>query len=184
MDLGATICLARIPRCGACPLARRCPARGTSDEPVRKQSRFEGSFRQRRAIALRLVASATRLLGELDVDAIESLARDGLVVVDDGLVQLPRRRSTERRLLPGSLPEARPRTKYGPETRSRPRVPPGPKELRVLAPSAESPSGSEATSVGRGERSRSAYDRIETGRTRCASPVESAPSHSLRSKGI
>ena len=89
MDLGATICLARIPRCGACPLERLCPARGTRDAPVRKQSRFEGSFRQRRAIALRLVASQPRLLGELDVDAIEALARDGLVVVDGGLVRLP-----------------------------------------------------------------------------------------------
>src|SRR5439155_1849486 len=28
MDLGATVCLARIPRCGVCPLAERCPSRG------------------------------------------------------------------------------------------------------------------------------------------------------------
>ena len=27
-DLGATVCLARIPRCGACPLAAGCPSRG------------------------------------------------------------------------------------------------------------------------------------------------------------
>ena len=53
MDLGATICLARIPRCDACPLADGCPSRGTRDEPLRKQSRFEGSFRQRRADTLR-----------------------------------------------------------------------------------------------------------------------------------
>ena len=43
------ICLARIPRCGACPLAAACPSRGPRYEPLRKQSRFEGSFRQRRA---------------------------------------------------------------------------------------------------------------------------------------
>ncbi|HEU0057798.1 MAG TPA: hypothetical protein VFQ08_11125, partial [Gaiella sp.] len=49
MDLGATICLARIPRCDACPLARACPSRGTRDAPTRKQPPFEGSFRQRRA---------------------------------------------------------------------------------------------------------------------------------------
>src|SRR5436190_13781354 len=33
MDLGATICLARIPRCGACPLAADCPSRGRRYEP-------------------------------------------------------------------------------------------------------------------------------------------------------
>src|SRR5580765_7040577 len=27
-DLGATVCLARIPRCGQCPLAEGCPSRG------------------------------------------------------------------------------------------------------------------------------------------------------------
>src|SRR5580765_1307213 len=42
-DLGATVCLARIPRCEACPLAERCPARGSRYEPLRKQGRFEGS---------------------------------------------------------------------------------------------------------------------------------------------
>ena len=89
MDLGATVCLARIPRCARCPLATRCPSRGTRDEPLRRQSRFEGSFRQRRAAALRLVASAPRAERELDADAVRSLARDGLVVVADGLVCLP-----------------------------------------------------------------------------------------------
>src|SRR5205823_14629447 len=47
MDLGATVCLARVPRCGICPLAARCPSRGRRYEPLRRQSRFEGSFRQR-----------------------------------------------------------------------------------------------------------------------------------------
>ena len=90
MDLGATVCLARIPRCGMCPLAGDCPSRGTRDEPVRKQSRFEGSFRQRRAVALRLVATGTRDAGELDREAVGSLERDGLVVVERGVVSLPR----------------------------------------------------------------------------------------------
>jgi len=27
MDLGATVCLARVPRCGICPLAEACPSR-------------------------------------------------------------------------------------------------------------------------------------------------------------
>ena len=89
MDLGATVCLARIPRCEQCPLEAICPSRGTRDEPLRRQSRFEGSFRQRRAAALRLVAESERRADELDTDAVRSLARDGLVVVADGRVSLP-----------------------------------------------------------------------------------------------
>jgi len=89
MDLGATICLARIPRCGACPLAAECPSRGRRYEPLRRQSRFQGSFRQRRAAILRLVAEKARPVGELDPEAVEALASDGLVVVSRGLVGLP-----------------------------------------------------------------------------------------------
>ena len=51
MDLGATVCLARIPRCDVCPLVSECPSRGIREEPARKQGPFEGSFRQRRAAA-------------------------------------------------------------------------------------------------------------------------------------
>jgi A/G-specific adenine glycosylase len=89
MDLGATICLARIPRCDVCPVASECPARGIREEPARKQGPFEGSFRQRRAATLRLVADTPCALSELDDEAVRSLERDGLVVVDDGLVALP-----------------------------------------------------------------------------------------------
>jgi A/G-specific adenine glycosylase len=89
MDLGATICLARIPRCDACPLASECPARGVREEPRRKQGPFEGSFRQRRAAALRIVADAPSALEALDVEAVRSLAQDGLVVVEQGVVTLP-----------------------------------------------------------------------------------------------
>jgi A/G-specific adenine glycosylase len=89
MDLGATICVARVPRCDRCPLAPWCPSRGTRDEPARKQSRFEGSFRQRRADALRAVAAAPQPAGRLEAAVVDSLARDGLVVVDRGRVRLP-----------------------------------------------------------------------------------------------
>ena len=89
MDLGATICLARIPRCHACPLAERCPSRGRRYEPLRKQSRFEGSFRQRRARTLALVAERARRRSSLDEEATEALAADGLVQVRRGLVSLP-----------------------------------------------------------------------------------------------
>ena len=90
MDLGATVCLARIPRCEACPLQAVCPSRGTRDEPARKQSRFEGSFRQRRAATLRLVAASATPRNALDLEAVEALEKDGLVVVlGDGTVGLP-----------------------------------------------------------------------------------------------
>jgi A/G-specific adenine glycosylase len=83
-DLGATICLARIPRCGECPLATLCPSRGRRYEPLRRQSRFEGSFRQRRAAALRAVAAGR----DPDDDAaVAALVRDGLLTADGLLPQ-------------------------------------------------------------------------------------------------
>jgi len=88
-DLGATVCLARIPRCDACPLARRCPSRGRRYEPLRKQSRFEGSFRQKRAAMLELVAAEPRPLRDLDHEVVSSLASDGLVSLRAGVVALP-----------------------------------------------------------------------------------------------
>jgi A/G-specific adenine glycosylase len=89
MDLGATICLARVPRCSECPLADACPSRGRRYEPLGRQSRFEGSFRQRRAATLRLVAAAEQPLDGLDHDAVQALRADGLVKVADGRVSLP-----------------------------------------------------------------------------------------------
>ncbi|HTO26862.1 MAG TPA: hypothetical protein VMJ49_13225, partial [Gaiellaceae bacterium] len=89
MDLGATVCLARVPRCGVCPLAEACPSRGLRFEPLRKQGPFEGSFRQRRSTTLRLVAAEARPLHELDAEAVDSLARDGLVRVAGDTVSLP-----------------------------------------------------------------------------------------------
>ena len=88
MDLGATTCLARVPRCGVCPLSPRCPSRGRRFAPQRRQSRFEGSFRQRRARALRLVADRPRRLQSIDREAVESLRRDGFVEVRRGSVHL------------------------------------------------------------------------------------------------
>jgi A/G-specific adenine glycosylase len=87
MDLGSTVCLARIPRCDVCPLAGECPSRGQRFEPLRKQPRFEGSFRQRRAETLRLVA-AGRSAG-LDAEAVASLEQDGLIETRSGRAYLP-----------------------------------------------------------------------------------------------
>jgi A/G-specific adenine glycosylase len=87
MDLGREVCLARVPRCGICPLAEGCPSHGRRYEPLRRQSRFDGSFRQRRAETLRLVAAGRA--GDLDREAVASLERDGLVEVRAGSVRLP-----------------------------------------------------------------------------------------------
>jgi A/G-specific adenine glycosylase len=92
MDLGATVCLARVPLCGVCPLADLCPSRGRRYEPLRRQGRFEGSFRQRRAATLRLVAERPQKLSHLDASTVEALAGDGLVRVADDLVSLPQDR--------------------------------------------------------------------------------------------
>jgi A/G-specific adenine glycosylase len=90
MDLGATICVARAPRCDRCPLAKKCPSRGIrQDSARRKQGPFEGSFRQRRAATLNLVARSVRPLDALDEEAVRSLQRDGLVVVQERTVALP-----------------------------------------------------------------------------------------------
>ena len=86
MDLGARVCLARVPRCGVCPLAEKCPSRGRRYEPLRKQSPFEGSFRQRRADALRaILAGGTSDDGE----AVAALVRDGFVHLDGDVVTVP-----------------------------------------------------------------------------------------------
>ena len=86
MDLGKTVCLARVPRCGICPLAPACPSRGRRFEPSRRQGPFEGSFRQRRSAALRAVLAGSR---PDDTEAVASLARDGLVRLDGEAVSLP-----------------------------------------------------------------------------------------------
>jgi A/G-specific adenine glycosylase len=89
-DLGREVCIARKPRCGVCPLASGCPSRGRTYAPLRRQSPFEGSFRQRRAGLLREIAAAGRLLeAECDAEALVSLVRDGLAEVSDGEARLP-----------------------------------------------------------------------------------------------
>ena len=86
MDLGKAVCLARIPRCGDCPLAGACPSRGRHFEPARRQGPLAGSFRQRRAAALRVVLAGSE---PEDAEAVASLARDGLVRIDRDAVSLP-----------------------------------------------------------------------------------------------
>ena len=89
-DLGAQVCLARVPRCDRCPLAAGCPSRGQTFAPLRRQSRFEGSRRQRRSALVRELADGPRADGGYDRDVVDSLLADGLAVRRaDGLLALP-----------------------------------------------------------------------------------------------
>jgi adenine-specific DNA glycosylase len=76
MELGARICIARVPRCGDCPLAERCPSRGKRFAPARRQGSYEGSFRQQRARALRLISAKPRAVTDLARKTVTALERD------------------------------------------------------------------------------------------------------------
>lgn len=105
MELGATICTARTPRCDACPVARVCAWR-TNGYPDtgdfrRRQARYEGSDRQARGAVLRALRDAASHgvprsalvpdwpdAGQRD-RAITSLVIDGLAVEDEDRLRLP-----------------------------------------------------------------------------------------------
>lgn len=114
LDLGATVCTSRRPRCDACPIRVACvwqaggctppdPARGSAGVSG-PQSRFEGSDRQGRgrlvdalrrhgAVAPRDIAAAAGWPDDEERAArvVASLVRDGLAVVDaDGRLVMPR----------------------------------------------------------------------------------------------
>jgi A/G-specific adenine glycosylase len=105
MDLGATVCTRRSPRCDECPLAADCRwrAAGGPDPaaPAGRQSPFAGSDRQGRG---RLVDALRR--GPVPLDALaaaagwpddpararraaDSLVADGLAVLRDRELALP-----------------------------------------------------------------------------------------------
>ena len=90
-DLGATVCLARVPRCDRCPLAAACPSRGRRYEPARRQGRFEGSRRQARGRLLDRLRDGPVALPDADADIVAALVRDGLAVVTNRVVTLPTR---------------------------------------------------------------------------------------------
>ena len=121
-DLGREVCIARTPRCGVCPLAAGCPSRGRTYAPLRRQSRFEGSFRQRRARLLRAIAAAGRLPeSEADAEALVSLVRDGLAEVVGRRGAAARVRPAWRRAPPAPRARAAPRRAHSRrEARDRP----------------------------------------------------------------
>ena len=90
MDVGARICTARDPACVDCPLRRRCATRGVlTGERKHRQSRFAGSFRQRRGEVLAELRTGPADVGRLDAAALASLAGDGLAVVEGTRARLP-----------------------------------------------------------------------------------------------
>lgn len=113
MDLGATVCTRRTPRCGACPLAAAgaCaweavgragpdPADGSAGTG-RRQSAFAGSDRQGRGRLVDVLRRGPLPVGRLAVACgwagdpdrarrvAEQLVADGLAVVDRGSLRLP-----------------------------------------------------------------------------------------------
>ena len=87
-DLGATVCLARIPRCEVCPLADGVPGA----RPPLRAAASAGAVRGLLPPATRAVlrAIAAGLVVD-DDEAVASLARDGLVAFErDGSPALPR----------------------------------------------------------------------------------------------
>jgi A/G-specific adenine glycosylase len=89
MDVGATVCSARTPACESCPLFERCATRGSHDAETRhRQSRYEGSFRQRRGAVLARLRDAPARASELDGEALYTLIADGLAEVERGVARL------------------------------------------------------------------------------------------------
>ena len=90
MELGATVCTARRPRCDACPVHTGCA--GTPDRPARRRPpRFEGSDRQLRGRTVAALLAGGQLPDGHE-RVMPGLERDGLVVRDHaGNPGLPRR---------------------------------------------------------------------------------------------
>jgi A/G-specific adenine glycosylase len=105
MELGALVCVARSPRCEACPISAECRWRalGYPDEDApraRKQAKYEGSDRQVRGLVLAELRSthlvitrdelATVWADDKQLErSIAGLLLDGLVVETGDGYQLP-----------------------------------------------------------------------------------------------
>jgi A/G-specific adenine glycosylase len=96
MDLGATICTARRPRCEACPVSGPCVSAGAvvvAPPAPGPRQRFEDSDRFARGRIVAALAAGRALppdLGEARFErALAGLVRDGLVVREGDAVRLP-----------------------------------------------------------------------------------------------
>ncbi len=109
MDLGGTVCTARIAHCDSCPVLKECAWRaqeGVSDPArlsagvSRPQPRFRGSAREARGRVLGAIVDQYVSVSDIATitqrdeagarEILDSLIADGLCVVDDGIVRLPR----------------------------------------------------------------------------------------------
>ena len=99
MDLGATLCRP-VPKCDACPIRATCrwrlggfadpdPAVGSAGVSGR-QAKFEGSDRQARGAVLRAVHLRPAPVDAFDPRIVAGLVADGLIVITDKTVHLPR----------------------------------------------------------------------------------------------
>nr|WP_244857696.1 A/G-specific adenine glycosylase [Agromyces archimandritae] len=105
MELGATVCTARSPRCEACPLAGSCAWRAAGYPEYEgprapRQARFAGSDREMRGMVMRELRGAHGPVARAELDALgadperleralDSLAADGLAVREAGGYRLP-----------------------------------------------------------------------------------------------
>ena len=84
MELGATVCTARAPRCGACPLRAGCDGPGGAGPRGRgRGERFEDSNRWVRGRVVAALAAGEGVPRDLAPDrlqpALQGLLRDGLI---------------------------------------------------------------------------------------------------------
>jgi A/G-specific adenine glycosylase len=100
MDLGATTCVWRAPRCDICPVADLCRGRDrATPSPERHQAPFATSTRRLRGLALRRLTASGRGMARARLArdladprasaVIAGLARDGLVEMNGRVVRLP-----------------------------------------------------------------------------------------------
>jgi len=106
MDFGATVCVARTPRCDDCPIANECSWKGRGEDPARTtaftsrpQGRFEGSDRQARGKLMKALTvggvPTTAIAEVMEIDdpsraqrLAQSLASEGLIEESDGYYRL------------------------------------------------------------------------------------------------
>ena len=89
MELGATVCTARAPRCGVCPVARWCASAGrppvapTPSRPGQAATRFEDTNRWVRGRVVAALAAGHALPADIAPErlapALDGLERDGLI---------------------------------------------------------------------------------------------------------
>ena len=89
MELGATVCTARAPRCDACPVAAHCASAGAPPAPPRRatrpRQRFEETdrFARGRVVAALVAGEPLPAFAPERLErALAGLAADGLVVRD------------------------------------------------------------------------------------------------------